>query len=137
MIRNLEKNDYGYLNVTVYSDTTHKPLKNALVRITELTVMGLYRERGVGRFITEYLTDENGKVPIIKLAPRNNLESNMDDSNKSYNMSVHADNYHSAYAFEIQIFKNVTTSYAINLRSVESPGDFEYEFILNPIIPGH
>lgn len=128
--------EFGYLEVSVYHSDLDEPIKNAEVRVYLLTISGLYQERGEGKLITTVTTGANGYAPIITLPELNRLQQSENNNNiyRMYMVAVYAEGYFSAYAFDIQIYPNITTSYRINLRLIsegESPYT-HYEFIIEP-----
>lgn len=127
----------GYLQISVYHNAINEPIENAEVRVYLLTISGLYQERGEGKLITSVTTDANGHAPLLTLPELNRLQQS-DNSNiyRSYMLAVNAEGFFSAYAFDIQIYPDITTSYRINLRLIsegESPFT-HYEFIIEPNI---
>ncbi len=126
----------GSLKVNVYHKELDEPIENAQVRVYLLTISGMYQEKGEGRIITTVVTGADGCAPVLTLPELNRLQQseNKDNTYNLYMMAVFAKGYYSAYAFDIQIFPDIATSYKINLSSVNegaSPYD-HYEFIIEP-----
>ncbi|MGD9568338.1 MAG: hypothetical protein AB7V48_08425 [Sedimentibacter sp.] len=128
---------YGFLEVSVYNRDENKPLENAEVRISLLTISGLYQEKGEGRIITSVKTGVNGYAPLLTLPTLNRLQRIEDNVNSLYIMVIEAEGYYNAYAFDIQIYPNITTSYRINLIEDDPNANARYEFYIEPQIPGH
>lgn len=120
--------EFGYLEISVFQNETDEPIENALVRISKITVSGLYEEKAEGRIIVQYRTDANGNVPITKLPALNELDPN---NNDLYIAAIHANGYYSAYVFNIQIYPNITASYKIKLSTI-SAGEDKFNFIIQP-----
>lgn len=118
----------GQLEISVYDYEQNKPVENALIRIFKVSYTGQFNEIGEGILISQYLTDKNGKMPIVNLPEQNELMPNNKDY---YTVSVHADGYDNAYAFNIQIYPNIPTSYNIYLSNISSEGE-KFHFIIQP-----
>lgn len=134
IMEDIENNNYykanpetGFLKVTVHNKLNNDPIKDALVRISKVTITGLYNENAEGNLIVQYRTDEQGNIPIIRLQAYNELSS----ENNFYIIAIHADGYYNAYVFNVQIFPNTTTSYDINLSN-RSTGEEKFNFIIQP-----
>jgi hypothetical protein len=131
IIKANENNNYypetGYLQVKVQDLLNNEPIKDALVRISLVTLSGLYNEYAEGNLIDEYRTDESGNIPITRLQAYNELNS----ENKIYMIATHADGYFNAYVFNIQIFPDTTTEYTVNLSKITSEGE-KFNFIIQP-----
>jgi len=128
--------EFGYLKIGVFHNDLNEPIENAEVRVYLLTISGVYQERGEGKLITTVTTGSDGYAPILKLPELNRLQQSENEGNiyRSYMIAVNADSYFSAYAFDIQIYPDITTTYRINLRLIsegESPLT-HYEFIIEP-----
>lgn len=131
----IEVEEYGYLEISVYDDAVNEPIKNAVVKVYLLTISGLYQERGEGKLITSVRTEDNGYAPLLRLPVLNRTQKPIKENvNSIYMLTINAEGYYGAYAFDIQIYPNVTTSYSINLHHVDidAPPDAEYEFIIEP-----
>jgi len=129
-LENCNLDEAGYLNVNVFRYVLKIPISDAFVRISKLTISGLYRESGMGVYIDTNKSDENGKVPTFKLPV-------LKDDNSIYILSVQSPEYHSAYVIDVPIYHNITTTYDIYLRHYTYGGVPDYEFILQPQMPGH
>ena len=106
------------------------PLEGALVRVSKLMIGGLYREKGYGAYIETKESDRNGSVEIFTLPVIQN-------ENAIYILSVQAANYNTAYVMDVPIYPGITTTYDIFLRHQSFIGTPDYEFLMQPIIPGH
>lgn len=127
--------EYGYLEISVYDDAVNEPIKNAEVKVYLLTISGLYQERGDGKLITSVRTGDNGYAPLLRLPALNRTQEPIKENvNSIYMLTINSEGYYRAFAFDIQIYPNVTTSYSINLRhvNIDAPPDAEYEFIIEP-----
>lgn len=118
----------GYLQVKVQDLLNNEPIKNALVRISLITLTGLYNEYAEGNLIVDYRTDESGNIPITRLQAYNELNS----EDKIYIISIYADGYYSAYVFNVQIFPDTTTEYTANLSKTTSSEGEKFNFIIQP-----
>lgn len=124
----LNMNDTGKLDLTVFHEQFKSPLINALVKIYKVTVSGEYNEIGDGFLINQFLTDANGKIPVIELPILNEL---MDNNKDFYYIAVHALNHYSAYVFNAQIYPDITTMYNISLQFIYT-SDEHFQFIMEP-----
>lgn len=124
----LNMNDTGKLDLTVFHEQFKSPLINALVKIYKVTVSSEYNEIGDGFLINQFLTDANGKIPLIELPILNEL---MDNNKDFYYIAVHAFNHHSAYVFNAQIYPDITTMYNISLQFIYT-SDEHFQFIMEP-----
>lgn len=125
-----ENNDnVGYLNIEILNLINETPVEDALVRVSSLTREGFYKENGIGRYFATYRTDSNGTIPLITLPVITN-------ENEMYVLSVNADGYHSAYVLDIPIYPDITTSYKIYIKNISINSESDFEFILQPLIPG-
>ncbi len=120
-------NEYGYLDVNVFRYVYKTPIANALLRVSKLTVEGLYSEIGRGNYLTIEYSDNNGNFPTVTLPV-------LTAENEIYIISVQADEYHTAYVFDVPIYPNISTEYNIYLHHMGIPGSPDYEFILQPRI---
>ena len=125
---------YGNLDITVIDITDNNPIANALVSIFKVNVIGLYGEQGEGIQIGRYLTDSNGKIPIITLPAVSSYDSKIGRPRIIYYLSINAFGYYDVVVMEIQIYPNITTSYNISLSPITTQTP-RYEFIYNPAIP--
>ncbi len=121
-------NEIGYLEVCVLSSENNMPIENASVRVSIITVSGLYEEKAEGRLVAQHNTDKNGNTTPFELPALNELTP---DINDYYIIGIHADGYYSAYIFNVQIYPNITTSYNINLSNISS-GEEKFSFIIQP-----
>ncbi|HAQ39452.1 MAG TPA: hypothetical protein DCM73_00475 [Clostridiales bacterium] len=129
---------FGYLRIGVFHDDINEPVENAEVLIYLVTISGIYQEKGEGILITTVTTGADGYAPVLRLPALNKLQQSDIDSDvyRMYMAAVYAEGFFSAYAFDIQIYPDVTTSYRINLRLIsegETPFT-NYEFIIEPKI---
>ena len=120
----------GYLQVNVFRYILRMPLQGALARVSKLTIGGLYREKGYGAYIETKESDENGSVKIFTLPVIQNEDA-------IYILSVQATGYHTAYVMGVPIYPGITTTYDIFLRHHTFIGSPDYEFLLQPHLPGH
>ncbi len=127
-------NTVGFLDISIYDDTSNEPIQNAKVVIVEVTLQGLYDEKGKGREIYSYTTDENGKIPIISL-PIDERLNIYEDTHVHYHMAITAPNYDNAYVVNLQsqIYPDITTLFKINLN-VSDYDKPEFDFIITPPI---
>lgn len=126
----------GFLGVSVFHNVVNEPIENAEVSVFKMDVSGLYNEEGEAKLITMHVTDKDGKIPLIELPVINTPEISKNGINLTsshYFMIVNAYGYYSAYVFDIQIYKNVTTVYRINLSHITSRVP-QFKFIFNPKI---
>lgn len=135
-----ENIEYGFLEISVYHNVINEPIENAEVRVSLLTISGLYQERGEGRLITTVKTDVNGYAPRLRLPALNRLQQTENENvNRLYVLAVEAEEYYNAYDFNIQIYPNITTSYKIYLRHIVEDKDprSHYEFFIEPNVTEH
>lgn len=125
---NLIAEEKGKLDLTVYHEEYHAVLPNATVKIYRVSVTGEYREIGKGVLIHEFVTDENGKIPVVELPILNDL---MPDNTDFYYIAVHSSNHYSAYIFNAEIFPNITTNFNVSLEYIYSNEEF-FQFIMQP-----
>lgn len=121
-------NDKGKLEVIIFHEQFKSPLINALVKIYKVTVSGEYNEIGDGFLIYQFVTDANGKIPVIELPILNEL---IDGNNDFYYIAVHAVNHYSAYVFNAQIYPEITTTFKISLQFIYT-NDEHFQFIMQP-----
>ncbi len=124
-----EVEEIGYLEINVFRYICRTPIPFAIVRVSKLVICGTYREKGDGFFINVRLTDFNGSTPIFELPV-------LKKENEIYNVSVQGDGFHIAYIFDVPIYPNITTTYDVYLRHFAFEGEPDYEFILQPQMPG-
>lgn len=124
----------GYLSIEVYDSVNNKPVSNAVVSLYRIDVTGVYFERGVGLEIGRYITDENGKIPLITIPSISRQGVETPRQRTQYYLTLNAYGYYEVVVSEIQIYPRITTSYhiAISPITVQIP---RYEFIYRPIIP--
>lgn len=124
-----DEQEYGFLNVNVFRYVMNVPLADASVRVSKLTIGGLYRERGVGIYLETHKSDKSGMVPEFKLPVLKNEDA-------VYIISVQSPGYHTAYVMDVPIYPDITTTYNIYPRHHTLQGTPDYEFILQPQLPG-
>lgn len=109
----IDENETGFLDLTIMSNN-NIPISGAKVTISSVSYSGQFYEIGDGRVLYEYITDENGKTPLIELPVHNELVSNLHHHN-FYIISVSADGFIDAQLYHIQIFEDQTTTFRIYL----------------------
>ena len=127
-------NGTGFLEVSVFSDQTNEPISGAEVSVYKFIVRGVYGEAGDEELIVAYITDENGKVPIIELPVIHGVEANngkADYSRIQYHMSIKAFGYNTVTVINMEIFRDQTLVFNVNL-SPNIPGENRSEFIIIP-----
>ncbi len=133
---NTGNDETGFLGVSVFHNVVNEPIENAEVNIYKMNVRGLYNEEGEAKLIAMYMTDKNGKIPLIELSVVSASEVNKSGinlTNSHYFMIVNAFGFYSAYVFDIQIYPNITTMYRVNLSHITSRVP-QFKFIFNPKI---
>ncbi len=135
IINILEKNnETGYLAVSVFSNQTKEPISGAEVNIYKFEVKGLYGEAGDEELIVSYMTDENGKVPIVELPVIHGIGDNNEETDYAriqYHMTVKASGYDTVTVINMEIFPNETLVFDVNLP-LETPGENRSKFIIIP-----
>lgn len=135
LINILENNkEMGYLAVTIFSDQTKEPISGAEVNIYKFVVMGIYGEAGDEELIVSYITDENGKIPIVDLPVIHGIDGNNEKTDYAriqYHMSVKAPGYDNVTVINMEIFPNQTLVFHVNLPP-ETPGENRSKFIIIP-----
>lgn len=126
-IENNESEEVGYLNVNVLRYMQKTPIADAFVRVSKLTISGLYGEKGSGVYIDTNKSDNNGMVPTFILPV-------LEDENEIYILTIQAPGYHNAYVFDVPIYPEITTTYDIYLRYYTLSDEPDFEFILQPQI---
>jgi hypothetical protein len=124
----------GHLSIEVYDSINNMPVANAVASLYKITVTGIYFERGEGLQIARYITDENGKIPLITLPSISSPGVVTPRQRTQYYMTLNAYGYYEVVVSEIQIYPGITTSYRIIVSPISAPVP-RYEFIYNPIIP--
>lgn len=109
----MDENETGFLDLTIMSEN-NSPIKNAYVTISSVSYTGQFYEIGKGKVLYEYFTDENGKIPLIKLPVHNEMVSGFQHHN-FYIVSASADDYIDTQLYHIQIFEDQTTTFRIFL----------------------
>lgn len=109
----IDENKTGFLDLTIM-DNTNTPIKGALVSISSVSYTGQFYEVGQGRVLYQYITDENGKIPLTELPVHNELVSSLYHHN-FYIITVIADGFIDAQLYHIQIFEDQTTTFRIYL----------------------
>lgn len=127
-------NGTGFLEVSVFSDQTKEPISGAEVSIYKFIVRGVYGEAGDEELIVAYITDENGKVPIIELPVIHEVEVNngkTDFSRIQYHMNIKASGYNTVTVINMEIFRDQTLVFNVNLAP-DIPGENRSQFIIIP-----
>ncbi|HHZ03099.1 MAG TPA: hypothetical protein GX396_09245 [Tissierellia bacterium] len=125
MNNNLNSNEEtGYLEITVTDAQTGMPVRNVLIEIFELIILGQFAERGYSRLIERYATDENGRIPITELPVSEWPEHR-------YFAILEGFGYHSVNLVNIPIYEGVTTVYHVELNRITSPEPVR-EYIRTP-----
>ncbi|NLJ58926.1 MAG: hypothetical protein GX339_08795 [Tissierellia bacterium] len=115
----------GRLVVSVRNRITNEPIAFSSVSVYLLSIIGLYGEFGEANLITRYITDEEGKIPVISLPA---IERS---SVLQYYMTVNHFRYHPVNLMNIQIYPNVTTEYKVLLTPLTTVSP-DYTFIITP-----
>ena len=118
----------GYIDVSVYQDIVNTPIKDATVRISSILYSGQFNELAEGKLIAVYKTDDNGKVPVTELPVLNEL---MPGNKGFYIVAVHAEEFYSAYVFNIQIYPDITSSFNVYLSNTTSETE-KFNFFIRP-----
>lgn len=124
----------GFLSIEVF-DINDRPVVNAIASLFRITVSGEYYERGEGIQIARFITDANGRIPMITLPSISSPEVVPSRQRTQYYMTLNAYGYYEVVVTEIQIYPGITTSYRIVVSPITAPIP-RYEFIYNPIIRG-
>jgi hypothetical protein len=124
----------GYLSIEVYDNVNNMPMANTVVALIRITVTGLYFEHGEGVLVGRYLTDENGKIPLITLPAISDPEVEASRQRTRYYMTFDAYGYYEVVVSDIQIYPNITTLYRVIVSPLTAQPP-KYEFIYNPINP--
>jgi len=124
----------GQLSIEVYDSINNMPVPNAIVSLYKITVTGIYFERGEGLQIARYITDENGRVPLVSLPSISSPGIVSPRQRTQYYMTLNAYGYYEVVVSEIQIYPGITTSYRIIVSPIGATVP-RYEFIYNPITP--
>ena len=123
----------GFLSIEVYDSINNSPVTNAVVSLFRVTISGLYFERGEGIQIARYITDNNGRIPLITLPSVSSPGVVTPRQRTQYYLTLNAYGYYEVVVTEIQIYPGITTSYHIIVSPINAPIP-RYEFIYNPII---
>jgi hypothetical protein len=127
-------NDYtgktGFIDVHVFDNKTHEPIRCALVEISKITVTGLLHENAEGIVIYRDRTDSTGNVTNVELPELNELMPNNYDY---YIIAVFLDEYYSAYIFKVQIYHGITVNYNVFLTH-RNVGENKFSFVTQPIV---
>lgn len=124
----------GLLEVSVFSDQTKEPISGAEVSVYKFIVRGIYGEAGDEELIVSYITDENGKIPIIELPVIHGVDVNNGETDYSriqYHMSIKASGYDTVTVINMEIFRDQTLAFNVNLLP-EIPGENKSKFIIIP-----
>lgn len=124
----------GFLSIEVIDSINNRPVSNAIVSLFRITVTGIYYERGEGLQIARYITDENGRIPLITLPSISSPGVVSPRQRTQYYMTLNAYGYYEVVVSEIQIYPGITTSYRIIVSPITAAIP-RYEFIYNPIHP--
>jgi len=124
----------GLLEVSVFSDQINEPISGAEVSVYKFIVKGIYGEAGYEELIVSYITDENGKIPIIELPVIHGVDVNNGETDYfriQYHMSIKASGYDTVTVINMEIFRDQTLAFNVNL-SPEIPGENKSKFIIIP-----
>lgn len=83
----------------------------------------------MGVYLETKISNRSGSVDTITLPV-------LEDEDSIYIVSVQKDEYHSAYIIDAKIYPDITTTYDIYLRHYTFSGTPDFEFIMEPQIPG-
>lgn len=119
--------EIGHLSITVLNKLTNEPVPFASVSVYFLVIRGIYGERGEATQVARYITDENGKTPLINLP----VIDRSSTPYTQYYMTVNHFRYYPVNLMNIQIYPNVTTVYNILLTPLTTSHP-DYEFIITP-----
>lgn len=122
------KIETGFLDIAVFHEEFSQPLQNAIVKIYKISVSGEYNEKGEGKLINQFITDESGKIPSVELQVINEL---MPDKNDYYYIAVHHLTHHSAYIFNVEIYQDITTNVQVSLKYRYTNEEF-FQFNMQP-----
>lgn len=106
---------YGYLSIYVVSKNGAVPIKGALVTIYHI------HEDGREHVHFHLVTDENGRVPDMKLPVRfseMNSITNFLYHYSTYSVRVTANNYFTENIIDFQIFPGIETDLSIEMQPV-------------------
>lgn len=126
-IKPCEGQSSGRLSVTVRNRLNNEPLAFAEVSVYLLTIRGVYGERGAGDLIVRYITDENGRIPIIELPVIDRVRL----PNNIYFMTIRHFRYHPVNLMNIQIYTNITIEYNVLMTPLTEHHP-DYEFQITP-----
>lgn len=101
--------DVGYINVGVFTASGALPVPNAVVTVYHAN------EDGEEDVLYHLITDESGRVPVIKLPVEYPVENLPPDYYSTYNLRIQADGYYTYNLLDIQLFPNITTNFRINM----------------------
>ncbi|MDF2948613.1 MAG: hypothetical protein K0R07_629, partial [Sedimentibacter sp.] len=79
----------GFLEVSVFSEEDREPVSDAKVTISLFEVRGLYNESAIENVISSYVSDDNGKIPVIELPVIHEL-GNPAENTDEYHLKVEA-----------------------------------------------
>lgn len=120
----------GFLEISVLSED-NEAIEGAQVTIYYYLAKGIYGESAIENEIASYITDENGKIPLIEL-PVIHEFGNPEENTDEYHMRVDAPGYYSVIVMNIEIYGGTTTSYNVALTPV-TEGESPYvRFIIIP-----
>lgn len=119
----------GFLSVTVLNRLTNESVPFTSVSVYHLSVRGIYNESGEANLMTRYVTNEEGKIPLIELP----IIDRGINRTVQYYITVNHFRYYPVNIMNIQIYPNITTSYNVLLTPLTFPSH-DHEFIITPEI---
>lgn len=114
----------GFLEITTSDALTGMPIKDVVIEIFKLTIVGKYAEKALSTLVIRYATDENGRIPLIELPL---IEWPLE----RYFAELNVFGYHNVTIINIPIYANVTTLYNVQLTRITSPEPI-HEYIRTP-----
>ncbi|HBD63794.1 MAG TPA: hypothetical protein DC038_05085 [Clostridiales bacterium] len=132
LIKKLEtaEKETGFLDVSVYSENTNAPVSGADVFVYYFNVRGIYHEAATIDEIAHYVTDKNGKIPVIEL-PVIHVYGKPEENMDEYQMRVDANGYYNVIIMNMEIFPGITTNYNVVLTPFRT-GEEHIEVIIIP-----
>ncbi len=129
LIRNLEiSNETGFLDLSVFSSIDQSPIENAEVTVYLYEVRGIYQEAATENVIVRYMSDTEGKIPLIELPVIHEFGG---ENLSEYHLLVYKPGYYRIVIINIEIFPNTTTSYNVVLSPITT-GEARTEYIIIP-----
>lgn len=127
-VQDTNEESKGNLIISVFREGHTEPLHNAIVKISRVTVSGYYSDTGDGTLLHQFLTDTEGKTPVIELPILNEL---MPLNRDFYFITAYYPGHYNAYVLYTEIYPNITTRFDITLKPLDTD-DEHFHFIIQP-----